>query len=316
LCLCVGGTSLYCSSSDGGVTQWDIETKALQGKLQGHEKPVHTVLYNGGRLFTACEDAIRVWQDREAVREVRNQYAITRIAVQGSRGRTKGLLAGLVTGDIVRHEEGEVVGIFQGHVGAVTSLEVCGGTLFSAAHDGVVMQWDLHAALLVSTFWSYGPVSAICAIGGYLYTGSTAGRAKRYLTTTGECDISVEAHEREITACCSFVVDRPYIITAAEDGTISLWEQDLGRPLQSFQAHTGAIRGICVNAGCIFTASEDGAIKAFRCVRDSSNANQLHREGDVVSSSLDLPHFPGSPSKGSPKRQPNDEEDDTDCIIM
>ena len=46
----------------GGVTQWDIETKALQGKLQGHEKPVHTVLYNGGRLFTACEDAIRVWQ--------------------------------------------------------------------------------------------------------------------------------------------------------------------------------------------------------------------------------------------------------------
>ena len=81
-------------------------------------------------------------------------------------------------------------------------------------------------------------------------------------------DLTGQAHEREITACCSFVVDRPYIITgglpaclprscgtlvrtalpipcqphvphpphggaAAEDGTISLWEQDLGRPLQA-----------------------------------------------------------------------------------
>lgn len=319
LSLCVGGGSLSVGTSDGVAVQWDIHSAEITATLDGHESGVHSVCCQEKTLFTACAEAVRCWSQHEGTMVEQERFVdshpITTMAIQRARGR-KRLLTGLCTGKIVQREDGVIVGGLDGHVGPVHVLAVNGARCFSSASDGAVKEWDLLNSVIVRTYWSYGKSSAMCVSGGFLYTGSITGRAKRYLTTTADCDVSTQAHDAEITVCHSFVADQPYILTATADGILAVWDLKLGTPLQVLQVfETKAIRALSVSDGMIYAASEDGDVKVYKCVEKEAKDWLVVPQGQVSHEQMAYEDYSRNQRKEDDSGS-DPEKDDSDCLVM
>jgi WD40 repeat protein len=88
----------------------------------------------------------------------------------------------------------------------------------------------------------------------------------------GARDIVTEGH-RHLVRCVAFDKFRRFLVTGAEDGTVSLWSADNGQRIWSIQAHNQQVWsvGFTPDGRRVATGGDDGTIKLW----DAKTAEEL-----------------------------------------
>ena len=86
----------------------------------------------------------------------------------------------------VLSDPGDLVGLYQGHTGAVNDVITNGSWIYSASADATVIKWSLDAQELIRSFVGHlAAVNAVFAYGAFIYTASDDRTLKKWNAING-----------------------------------------------------------------------------------------------------------------------------------
>lgn len=208
----------------------------------GHMALIRSVLFtpDGKQLISAADDkVIRVWdiEKEQTVRTLRGQigagnrgkiYSLslspdTKLLAAGGRIREAG--EGTHPIRLYDFHSGEIVALFDGHQGAILSLEFSpdGRFLVSGSTDDTAIVWDVQKRKLL---WR------------------------------------LRGHTSDINRAV-FTLDGARIVTGSDDRTTILWSVRDGSKLARSKPHAGAVFGLAVSpvTGDVATATQQGEVR-------------------------------------------------------
>ena len=113
---------------------------------------------------------------------------------------------------------GDLVGLHQGHTGAVNDVITNGSWIYSASADATVIKWSLDAQDLFHRFVGHlASVNAVFAYGSFIYSVSDDGTLKKWNATSG---VSVRDYVGHSGAVLCVFVSGDYIFSASVDTTV------------------------------------------------------------------------------------------------
>jgi len=182
-----------------------------------------------------------------------------------------------------RTENGERLGTFDNHGGAVWSVDIDRSTskVLSGAADNTARAWDAATGREILSWQHKAPVRSVSyALGDQIFT-SVTDHVLGYMPTVCIWDVnqrggpSMEITGRNETRILQAVwgpLNRT-IITANEDGRIVIYDTRTGQQLKSIDDHTKGVMHIAMNKQrtMFVTASKDGTSRLY----DSSTYQHL-----------------------------------------
>jgi WD40 repeat protein len=250
---------LYTGSADGTVRAWDVGTGESRMTFRGHHKEVYSVsvwpLDNPDHVFSGSRDAtIIIWD------------AVEGTALKRLREHEKGLVSGN---------------------GAVYQLVASHNRLFSAGGDGLVRVWETGPGDPRGGGFQFGDQTAMCEghehwvtcmyvhahrlskkstmVNWTIFTGSFDRTARKFDGETGAELLLFRGHSAPVTAV-QYIDEAKMLLTGAEapDCSVRVWDTDSGDQLRLLQGHSGAIQGLALSDGVLFSASRDCSHRAWR----------------------------------------------------
>ena len=250
---------LYTGSADGSVRAWDVSTGEPRMTFRGHHKEVYSVsvwpIDNPDHVFSGSRDAtIIIWD------------AVEGTALKRLREHDKGLVSGN---------------------GAVYQLVASHNRLFSAGGDGFVRVWETGPGDPRGGGFQFGDQTALCEghehwvtcmyvhthklskkstmVNWTIFTGSFDRTARKFDGETGAELMLFRGHSAPLTSV--HYLDEPkLLLTGAEapDCSVRVWDTETGDQTRLLQGHTGAIQGLALAHGTVFSGSRDCSHRAWR----------------------------------------------------
>ena len=92
----------------------------------------------------------------------------------------------IITGAILSAPN-DLVGLYQGHTGAVNHDITNGSWVYSASEDGTAIKWSLETNAQIRKYQDHGgPVNSVFAYGVFIYTTSDDQTLKKWDASSGE----------------------------------------------------------------------------------------------------------------------------------
>ncbi|XP_039999978.1 telomerase protein component 1 isoform X2 [Xiphias gladius] len=171
--------------------------------------------------------------------------------------------------------------------------------VISASNDGRLCLWDLQAGrCLREISWS-SPLNSVCCLGQYAMAGCAEGALHVWNWESNIEICHITAHKQRIHHCCLLTntdknievnKEEMTVFTASDDGTVHLWKPLQMEHFNTFQGHSGAIRGVVCKRGVseFLTVSEDCSLRCWTWnkksplhLSDSITALCFSQKGDV-----------------------------------
>ncbi|MEU7741651.1 WD40 repeat domain-containing protein [Nonomuraea sp. NPDC049158] len=128
----------------------------------------------------------------------------------------------------------------------------------TGADDLVIRAWDTGTGQqLHATAGHGGPVLALAASGGLIYTGGADG-VLRVWDAAGSLGELADRHEGSINAVC---VDGTLLVAGSDDGVVRLSDLSNGRTLYSLPGHAGWVNAVAAADGLVASAGSDRLIR-------------------------------------------------------
>ena len=275
---------------------------------QAHDEIIWAIKKHEDRLFTASADGTcRVWDvvSRRCV-HVFDDHRRPVLCVTILSGRylcTGGYDHRINVYDIGTYRH---IATLEGHEDAVRSLIVVGDTLVSGSYDGTCRCWVLKesSAVLdggrscsvpaVSSVriectrileGHKGPVRALTAVGGRLFSGSYDSTVRCWDIASGNCLGTLKGHLKPVRALTSLSTvttggigwgrpqEKHYVASGSDDTTVRVWDTQSLRCVATLRGHTDNVRSlVSVPDKFIISGSWDKTIRVWDCKRWSEVA--------------------------------------------
>jgi WD40 repeat protein/serine/threonine protein kinase/energy-coupling factor transporter ATP-binding protein EcfA2 len=168
--------------------------------------------------------------------------------------------------------------LYQGHTGSIRDVLFApdGASLFSAAEDGLIIQWDVATDTILRRYEGHTePVRGIVITqdGQRLYSASADNRLMEWNVQTGTVLRTFEGHREDVYAL-ALTPDETHLLSASADQTLLLWNVSTGEIERTFEGHTGAVRAVAITPDG--TRAISGAEDQTLMVWDLMTGETLH----------------------------------------
>ena len=278
MCLQFDEHILATGSYDTTIKIWDIQLGEEIRTLRGHTSAVRCLQFDESKLISGSLDhQVRVWNWR------------TGQCVSTLSGHSAGIIglhfdSSILATASVDHTvriwdfDDKSASVLRGHSDWVNSVKIdsASRTVFTASDDSLIKLWDLDSKTCIKSLEGHvGQVQQICALphdfefddrvdgveshDGVEPTSSNASEA----TSPAPAEQPIaEPYGPGFTTC-----DRPlpprYILTAALDSTIRLWDTYTGKSLRTYFGHVEGVWTIAADPLRVVSGSQDRTVKVW-----------------------------------------------------
>lgn len=220
---------LACGTRNGKIQVWDIRTGNCNNTIKAHTDQINSlVLITPQRLAsTAWDESLKIWHmpTCECI------YVLSKTS----------------------------------HLHPAPSSRLCVpslGQLAYISNDGPIIIWTLeNGATKTINLPDSSSIHALIALPGNKIAVSTINLTKIFDSTTGNC-LRIIKHPERI---CEPLFLAPHYFLAGElNGTISVWDINVGKQIYSILAHTRAVNHLqLLQDGRLASGSDDGTAKLW-----------------------------------------------------
>ncbi|KAJ5679813.1 hypothetical protein N7462_008057 [Penicillium macrosclerotiorum] len=308
-CLQFDTDKILTGSDDTNINVYDTKTGAMKATLEGHEGGVWALEYHGNTLVSGSTDrSVRVWDiERARCTQVFNGHTSTvrclqivlptevgrdanggaemmpkvPLIITGSRDSTLRVWKLPKPNDAPYYPNGPLaddsdcpyfVRVLSGHTHSVRAIAAHGDTLVSGSYDCTVRVWKISTGQVLHTLQGHSlkvysvvldPKRNRCI------SGAMDHMVKVWSLDDGSLLYNLEGHT-SLVGLLSLQSD--YLVSAAADSTLRIWDPEHGHCKNMLSAHTGAITCFQHDGQKVISGS-DRTLKMWdvstgACVRD------------------------------------------------
>ena len=268
------GTTLASASGDNTVKLWDGATREEIATLEGHTRPVLSVVFSpdGTTLASASGDnTVKLWDGatREEIATLEGHTSSVLSVVFSPDGTT---LASASADGTVKLWDGASraeIATLEGHTDLVWSVVFSpdGTTLASASGDNTVKLWDVASREEIATLkgHTYAVYSVVFSPDGTtLASASGDGTVKLWDVASREEIATLKGHTSWVTSVV-FSPDGTTLASASADGTVKLWDGASGAEIATLEGHTDLVWSVVFSPDgtTLASASGDNTVKLW-----------------------------------------------------
>ncbi|KAJ5662502.1 uncharacterized protein N7477_010118 [Penicillium maclennaniae] len=308
-CLQFDTEKILTGSDDTNINVYDTKTGALKATLEGHEGGVWALEYHGNTLVSGSTDrSVRVWDiERARCTQVFHGHTSTVRCLQivlpteigrdangrpqimpkqpmiitGSRDSNLRVWKLPKPGDPVYYPTGPLaddtdcpyfVRVLAGHTHSVRAIAAHGDTLVSGSYDCTVRVWKVSTGQILHTLQGHSlkvysvvldPKRNRCI------SGAMDHMVKVWSLDDGSLLYNLEGHTSLVGL---LALQNDFLVSAAADSTLRIWDPEHGHCKNMLSAHTGAITCFQHDGQKVISGS-DRTLKMWdvstgACVRD------------------------------------------------
>ncbi|KAM5485640.1 hypothetical protein McanCB56680_001942 [Microsporum canis] len=289
MCLQFDDNILATGSYDATIKIWDIETGKEIRTLRGHESTIRCLQFDDTKLISGSLDrTIKVWSWRSG--ECISTYTGHQGGVLCLHFDSTTLASGSKDNTIkIWNFQDKSTQILRGHTDWVNAvkLDTASRTVFSASDDLTVRIWDLDTGKCIHTYAGHvGQVQQVLPLPRefeFKHTSHCDDDRSDRLSGSESPDHrashdSNHAPDLPTTSApptqpmsplfeALFNEDRPapprYMLTAALDSTLRLWEVHTGRCLRTFFGHIEGVWGLAADTLRLVSGAQDHMTKVW-----------------------------------------------------
>jgi outer membrane protein assembly factor BamB len=179
-----------------------------------------------------------------------------------------------------------------GHVGAVKSLAIHDGKLYSGSLEGTIKIWDLNSNECIANLdhLDHGyptPVNSLAIHDGKLYSGASEGKIRIWDLNSNQCiatlldnvdPVSLAIHDGKLYSGSSEF--------KSVCNSIKIWDLNLNRCVANLSGHKGTIISLAIHDGKLYSGASDNTIKIWDLNSNQCIATLSSFKQDWVLSSL------------------------------
>lgn len=308
-CLQFDADKVLTGSDDTNINVYDTKTGALQATLEGHEGGVWALEYHGNTLVSGSTDrSVRVWDiERARCTQIFHGHTSTvrclQIVLPTEVGRDAGghpeimpkeplIITGSrdsnlrvwklpKSGDPVYYQSGPTVDdascpyfmrVLSGHQHSVRAIAAHGDTLVSGSYDCTVKVWKISTGQTLHTLQGHSMKVYSVVLDhkrNRCISGAMDHMVKVWSLDDGAVLYNLEGHTSLVGL---LALEHDFLVSAAADSTLRIWDSVHGHCKNTLSAHTGAITCFQHDGQKVISGS-DRTLKMWdvrngECVRD------------------------------------------------
>ncbi|KAJ5416114.1 hypothetical protein N7465_004809 [Penicillium sp. CMV-2018d] len=308
-CLQFDADKVLTGSDDTNINVYNTKTGALQATLEGHEGGVWALEYHGNTLVSGSTDrSVRVWDiERARCTQIFHGHTSTvrclQIVLPTEVGRDAGghpeimpkeplIITGSrdsnlrvwklpKPGDPVYYQSGPTVDdascpyfkrVLSGHQHSVRAIAAHGDTLVSGSYDCTVKVWKISTGQTLHTLQGHSMKVYSVVLDhkrNRCISGAMDHMVKVWSLDDGAVLYNLEGHTSLVGL---LALEHDFLVSAAADSTLRIWDSVHGHCKNTLSAHTGAITCFQHDGQKVISGS-DRTLKMWdvrngECVRD------------------------------------------------
>jgi F-box/WD-40 domain protein 7 len=270
------GDRLFTASADGTCRAWDVDSRRCVHVFDDHRRPVLCIAILSGRFLCTggydhrinvyAMDTYRHVATLEGHGDaVRSLIVVDDTLVSGSYDGTCRCWvlknapsdgargAGMPTASAASSVRGECAFVLQGHKGPVRALTAVGGRLFSGSYDSTVMCWDINTGTCLGTLKGHlKPVRAL--------TSLSCSPGEYSCGSDGACNVNgVDGRD-------AVHQGKHFVVSGSDDATVRVWDSQSLECVATLRGHTDNVRSLAnVPGKFILSGSWDKTIRVWDC---------------------------------------------------
>ena len=275
MCLQFSNSVLATGSYDASIKIWDLESTREIRSFQGHRSGIRCLQFDSTKLISGSLDkTIKIWRlkDGECLSTLEGHAG----GVIGLHFQGNLLASGSSDRSIkVWNFDDKSVFTLTGHTDWVNAvkLDVASNTLISVSDDCTIKLWDLEKRVCIRTF--EGHVAQVQQI--VMLPPDFEVDVEECASSDNASPISDETQSPPLSDRTFFSADEPfrmtfnnsrsppprYILSAALDNSIRLWDTTTGRCLRTFFGHLEGVWALAADTLRVVSGSEDKMVKVW-----------------------------------------------------
>ncbi|KAJ5344568.1 hypothetical protein N7452_002572 [Penicillium brevicompactum] len=308
-CLQFDADKVLTGSDDTNINVYDTKTGALKATLQGHEGGVWALEYHGNTLVSGSTDrTVRVWDierarctqifhghtstvrclqivmPTEIGRDANGQPEIMPkepLIITGSRDSSLRVWKLPKSGDPSYYQSGSVVEdsacpyflrVLSGHQHSVRAIAAHGDTLVSGSYDCTVKVWKISTGQTLHTLQGHSMKVYSVVLDhkrNRCISGAMDHMVKVWSLDDGSVLYNLEGHTSLVGL---LALEHEFLVSAAADSTLRIWDSVHGHCKNTLSAHTGAITCFQHDDQKVISGSDRTLkmwdVRTGECVRD------------------------------------------------
>ena len=308
-CLQFDADKVLTGSDDTNINVYNTKTGALQATLEGHEGGVWALEYHGNTLVSGSTDrSVRVWDiERARCTQIFHGHTSTvrclqivlptevgrdaaghpeimpkePLIITGSRDSNLRVWKLPKSGDPVYYQSGPTVDdascpyfkrVLSGHQHSVRAIAAHGDTLVSGSYDCTVKVWKISTGQTLHTLQGHSMKVYSVVLDhkrNRCISGAMDHMVKVWSLDDGAVLYNLEGHTSLVGL---LALEHDFLVSAAADSTLRIWDSVHGHCKNTLSAHTGAITCFQHDGQKVISGS-DRTLKMWdvrngECVRD------------------------------------------------
>jgi len=262
-------TDFYSGGDDHAIRVFDQETLVAKPSLVGHTGTIESLVADGSSVYSASRDGFaRVWRNSEAVAILdHDKFPVKALAICNGKLYT----AADKTIRVWDLATGTQVGALEGHKDIVLALATddLQQNIYSGSRDNLAMVWDERTGRLVQTLKGHlRSVRCIASDNRLLFSGSWDYSIKAWDARKGDCVATLTGHSRTVYA---LTASQSCLYSAGEDYSVKIWNtRVLGQCSQTLSAHKDWVVSVCLGIrNRIYSGSADSSVWVWEQKHDS-----------------------------------------------
>lgn len=308
-CLQFDADKVLTGSDDTNINVYDTKTGALQATLEGHEGGVWALEYYGNTLVSGSTDrSVRVWDierarctqifhghtstvrclqivlPTEVGRDADGQPEIMPkepLIITGSRDSNLRVWKLPQPGDPVYYQSGPTADdtscpyflrVLSGHQHSVRAIAAHGDTLVSGSYDCTVKVWKISTGQTLHTLQGHSMKVYSVVLDhkrNRCISGAMDHMVKVWSLDDGSVLYNLEGHTSLVGL---LALEHDFLVSAAADSTLRIWDSVHGHCKNTLSAHTGAITCFQHDGQKVISGSDRTLkmwdVRTGECVRD------------------------------------------------
>ena len=267
------GKLVLSASADGKILLWDIETRQVIRKFEGHKiGDIQAYLNRDNKyiLSGSFDKTLRLWEVEtgNCIRTFEGHTdGITSICWTSD---TRFALSGSLDGTIRLWDvqTGRCLRVNKGHGNKVYSLCLSPNEQYYLSAHSQVKVWKLSTDNYITNYFGKDmyPIYSMCLSHKteYLILAKQNGILTLLNVKTGATQIEFKGHTKTILSVC-FSSDSKYVLSGSVDNNVRLWDVETGKCLRIFEGSVDSIRSVCFSPDMkyVLSGSFNGEIKIW-----------------------------------------------------